>query len=310
MKRLSISIIFLITLTLSTFAQRVDGQGLKMVSEIEYSQTSPTFREKFTFQYDENNQLVRMTVFHEKKRTDEEVARICSRLTPSEKKLFMESLNTGYVLYRDFIKSKDGLSVKDYDYFNFSPLTWDIESELDGTISRITYYEEFDRGSFKKVEYNFTYERDPINNTLWLSKYNDTEMGKHRGKTSWRGTSVGTLYSEFCYKDGFIAEGHADDIGRYYTIDYNHVNDTNINLLYFFGKSYLYGGGIYMEYFTIPDWLHCRSKYFADETIKWAKYKDNPYQANYKYDERGNLIEVEELINNRLDRMIKIKYVE
>lgn len=271
-------IIFFALTSFSSFAQRLNEHGLKMVSEIEFSDKRGGGSCYLMFKYDEKDRLTRMSVYR------------------------------GGKLYRDFIKDNRGLYVKDYDDYNYSPLRWEISFDCYGNINRICVFEEFSPGSIRKDEFNFGYERDGIDDTYRLGRYSYTETGKHKGEKSWFGTSVGTLYGNFYHKEGFIVEGDGENLGRTYTIDYNHINDSNINLLYFFGRSSLYGGGMNMSYFTLTEWLPCRSKYFIDESVNWKEDED-VLQYLYKYDDNGNLMEVERIFLDYLDWELVIKYL-
>lgn len=280
MKRVIIILSLFVLLALNVNAQRVNKYGQKMVSQIEY------FQEKrsrlFTFIYDENDELIRMSVYH-KFLYDEKGIAWLNRISRKERNEQLESFPMEYKLYRDFKKDDRGLVVKDYHTYNYSPLRWEVEFDTYGNICRISNFEEYSPGSIKKDEFNFYYERNDIDNTFRLCMYNHTEMGKHKGEESWSGTSIGTSNINIFFYDGFIMTETSSDLSRIAQyknmIDFEHKNDTNVNLLYFmstYGK--LYPGGVYMEYFTLPEWLHCISKYFV-------KNKENYYD----YDEQGNL---------------------
>lgn len=272
-----ILLILFICLSFSSFAQRVNEQGLKMVSEIEFIK-DVAVSYQFKFKYNDKNKLTRMTVFEDGKP------------------------------YRDFIKDGNGLTVKNYDT-DYNPLRWEVAFDTYGNISRINVYEEFEPNAIKKVEFNLFYERDGIGNTFRLSRYSHTETSKRKGQTSWYGTTCGSTYREIFYYDGFLL---IDGVyPKYYEkykerIDYEHINDTNMNLPYFMGNSGLYGGGMDMDFFTLPEWLNCRSKYFMKYDSEITEYK-------YKYDDRGNLYNIEkwEHWDNKdyLKEEVKIKYL-
>lgn len=265
MKPIIIIIFFALT-AFSSFAQRLNEHGLKMVSEVEYAISySRTYL--FKFKYDDHNRLAQMSVYQDGK------------------------------LYRDFIKTSDGLTVKDYDDYNFSPLRWEVAFDCYGNISKIFEYEEFEPGAIKREEYQFFYERDGIGNPFRLSRYSQTETSKRKGQKSWYGTTVGTLYTEIFYKDGFIKAGYPEYFKRYAgNIDYEHINDTNINLL----RLCNFDG----FYFTLTEWIPCRSKYFEKE--HYMDSSENLYQ--YDYDAQGNLVEIR-YIPDILKKKITIKYL-
>lgn len=304
MKRVSIIVILLIIFTFSGVAQRLNEHGLKMVSEIEYQEENRSCVELIKFRYDEHNRLIRMSVYRKWIYTEAEIERMKS-WTPQERKERMEEYPTEPKLYRDFIKTSGGLTVKDYDDYNYSPLRWETAFDCYGNISSISVFEEFEPGAIRRDVYNLEYERDDIDKTFRLSRYSYTETSKRKGQKSWYGTTVGTTYRNFYHKDGFIvADKSIEDT---YSIDYEHINDTNINLLYFFGGSSLYGGGMYMSYFTLTEWLPCRSKYFIDRIIPLGDL----IKYSFGYDIDNNLISVSKIENYSLGKTekITIKYL-
>lgn len=266
MKPIVIIIFFALT-AFSSFAQRLNEHGLKMVSEIEYSDKLGGGSCHLTFKYDDHDRLAQMSVYQDGK------------------------------LYRDFIKTSDGLAVKDYDDYNYSPLRWEVAFDCYGNISKIFEYEEFEPGAIKRDEYQFFYERDGIGNPFRLSRYSHTETSKRKGQKAWYGTTVGTLYTEIFYKDGFIKAGYPQYFKRYAeNINYEHINDTHINLL----RLCNFDG----FYFTLTEWLPCRSKYF--EKDHFMDSSENLYQ--YDYDAHGNLVEIR-YIPDVLRKKITIKYL-
>lgn len=302
-----IVVVGLLLSSLCSFAQRVNEHGLKMVSEIEYLD-SRGWIYLLKFKYDESNKLSQMTVYHKCNYKEGRLDELKKRYTPSEYKEHIAAFPIEYKLYRDFIKDDNGLTVKNYDTDD-SSLRWEVAFDTYGNISRINVYEEFEPNAIKKVEFNLFYERDGIGNTFRLSRYSHTETSKRKGQTSWYGTTCGTTYREIFYYDGFLL---IDGVyPKYYEkykerIDYEHINDTNMNLPYFMGNSGLYGGGMNMDFFTLPEWLNCRSKYFMKYDSEITKYK-------YMYDDRDNLYKIEEWEhwNNKdyLKEEVKIKYL-
>lgn len=295
-----IAVLCLVLSFLCSFAQRVNEHGLKMVSEIEYLEKGRATYQ-FKFKYNDENKLTRMTVYQKWIYSDDELNRLHD-MTPHDRKEHLEEYPIEPKLYRDFIKTSEGLTVKDYDFYNYSPLRWEVAFDCYDNICKISEFEEFEPGAIKREEFNIEYERDGLDNTFRLSRYSDTETSKRKGQKSWYGTTVGTLYKEFYHKDGFLIIGDGSKLGKDYTIDYNHINDTNMNLLYF-----IVGTGLLPNYFSITEWLPCRSKYFIDESVYW---KDNDTQQyHYRYDTKGNLIEIERIFQNYLNKKISIKYL-
>lgn len=280
-------------MSVCSFAQRVNEHGLKMVSEIEYLDKGRSVNYLFKFKYDKKDRLSRMSVY-KKQLWDNEDDPFCSK---------------EYKLYRDFIKDDDGLTVKDYGSFDYSPLRWEVAFDCYGNINSISVFEEFELGAIKRDDFNFEYERDGLDNTFRLSRYSQTETSKRKGQKSWYGTTVGTLYNDVFYYDGYILlNSYPKYIERYKKqIDYDHINDTNINLIYLMGGGGLYGGGMNMAYFTLTEWLNCRSKYFMKVDSEIREYR-------YKYDDSGNISVIEEWEhwNNKdyLKSKVKIKYLE
>lgn len=292
--------LFSIIVSVVSFAQRVNEHGLKMVSEIEYLKRGRVAYQ-FKFKYNDENKLTRMTVYQKWIYSDDELKRLHD-MTPHDRKEHLEEYPIEPKLYRDFIKTSEGLTVKDYGFYNYSPLRWEITFNCYGNICKISVFEEFAPSAIKRDEFNFEYERDGIDNTFRLSRYSYTETSKRKGQKSWYGTTVGTLYYEFYHKDGFLIIGDESELGRDYTIDYNHINDTNMNLLYFIADT-----GLSPNYFTITEWLPCRSKYFIKPHSEITSY-------NYKFDDRGNLYQIEkwEHWQNKdyLKERTTIKYLE
>lgn len=305
-KQILLFFIFVLT-SLCSFAQKVNEHGLKMVSEIEYQEEYRSCVELIKFKYDEHNRLIRMSVYLKWIYTEAEIERMKS-WTPQERKEHLKEYPTEPKLYRDFIKTSDGLTVKDYGSYNYSPLRWETAFDCYGNISSISVFEEFEPGSIKRDEYQFFYERDDIDNTLRLSRHSHSETSKRKGQKSWYGTTVGTTYTEIFYKDGFLTGGYPSNFERYSKqIDYAHINDTNINLLYFFS-----GIGLVPEYFALTEWLPCRSKYFMlDRDIKEVCNRYESFivdMCRYGYDGNGNLTEIE-TISEHNKKYVRIKYL-
>lgn len=305
-KQILLFFIFVL-ISLCSFAQRVNEYGLKMVSEIEYTTKHGASVELFKFNYDEQNRLIRMSVFRKWNHSYEQIERMKS-WTAQDRKEYFETFPKEFKLYRDFVKTSEGLTVKDYDTYNYSPLRWEVTFDCYGNISKIFEYEEFAPGSIKRDEYNFEYKRDGIDNTFRLSRHSHTETGKHKGEKSWFGTSVGTLFSEILYHNGFLTGGYQSNFESYKEqIDYAHINDTNINLLYFFS-----GIGLVPEYFALTEWLPCRSKYFMlDRDIKEVCNRYESFivdMCRYGYDGNGNLTEIE-TISEHNKKYVRIKYL-
>lgn len=300
-----ILLFFILALTSRcSFAQRVNEYGLKMVSEIEYQEEYRSCIELIKFRYDEHNRLIRMSVYHKWIYTEAEIERMKS-WTLQERKEHLKEFPTEPKLYRDFIKTSDGLAVKDYGSYNYSPLRWETAFDCYGNINSISVFEEFEPGAIRRDVFNLEYERDDIDNTFRLSRYSHTETSKRQGQKSWYGTTVGTTYRNFYHKEGFTVADKS--IEETYSIDYEHINDTNINLLYFFGVSSLYGGGMYMSYFTLTEWLPCRSKYFINRIIPLGDL----IKYSFGYDRDNNLICVSKIEDYRLGKTekITIKYL-
>jgi hypothetical protein len=311
-KQILLFFIFVLT-SLCSFAQRVNEHGLKMVSEIEYQPAHCSRVELIKFRYDDHNRLIRMSVYYKWIYTEADIEGMKS-WTPQERKEHLKEFPTEPKLYRDFIRTSDGLTVKDYGTYNYSPLRWETAFDCYGNISNIAVFEEFEPGAIVKNDYNFFYERDGIGNIFRLSRYNHTETSKRRGQKSWYGTTVGTTYRELFFKDGFLITAFPSDFEKYRElIDYAHENDTNINLLPFFcTNANIYGGGMNMDWFVLTEWLPCRSKYFMLDTD--IMKVGNRYESfivdmcRYGYDGNGNLTEIE-TISEHNKKYVRIKYL-
>lgn len=270
MKRI-VLLLAVISICVSSFAQRLNKEGLKMVSEIEFIESEWNFL--FKFQYDNKDNLTRMTVYHKYIPSQ----KLSKDMSPEQYKEHVKTLPPEYVLYRDFIMDDKGLSIKNYDR---EPMTqYETVLDRDGNITSITYFDEWEIGSFRRVRHDFFYESD--GKRMWLSGYDMTEAGKRNGQNSWRDSSCGTLHYKMFYYNGFLKESYSDNQERFIKdIDYLHINDTNINLYVFpVGWGGDIFGSTFMEFLAVADWLHCRSKYFL---------KDD--KAYFDYDNKGNLI--------------------
>ena len=282
MKRIILITIFILV-AFSSFAQRLNEHGLKMVSEIEYTDNYRNTVYQFKFKYDDHDRLMRMTIY--RKWIDTEVSlKYMKSLTPQERKEYMEEFPSEFKLYRDFIKTSDGLTVKDYDYFNYSPLRWEVTFDCYDHITKICEYEEFDIGAIVRHEYQYFYERD--GDTFKVSRSSFTESFKRKGQKSWRDSSVGTIGS-----NSFPSKKNKDD-----NIDYEHINDTNINL------TRLSSFGCF--YFPLTEWIPCGNKYF--EKAFYHNPSENLY--HYNYDAQGNLIEIKH-VPDIVRQKITIKYL-
>lgn len=312
--RLIILVLFSAILHLSSYAQRVNEHGLKMVSEVEYKHPYSSSVDIIKFKYNEQNRLTQMSVYRKWIYTDEEIKRL-NRMSSQDRKEHLEEFPSSPKLYRDFIKDENGLTVKDYNSYNYSPLRWEIAFDCYENISSISVFEEFEPGAIKRDEFNFEYERDGIDNTFRMSRYSHTETSKRKGQKSWYGTTVGTLYRDVFYYDGFI---HTDCFPSQYeglkeTIDYNHINDTNINLVDIIsGIGSLYGRGLNWKYFTLTEWLPCRSKYFMlDREIRQVgdRYESVVVEmCQFEYDTKGNMVEIRTKSGDN-GVLVKLKYL-
>lgn len=308
-----IAVLCLVLSSLCSFAQRVNEHGLKMVSKVEYKPRYRSCVNIIEFKYDEKDRLTQMSVYQKWIYSDDELKRL-HNMTARDRKEHLEEYPIEPKLYRDFIKTSEGLTVKDYGFYNYSPLRWEVAFDCYGNISKISVFEEFEPSAIKRDEFNFEYERDGINNTFRLSRYSQTETGKRKGQKSWYGTTVGTLYNDVFFYDGFVnTVCNSGDVERIKEqIDYNHINDTNLNLMALIGGGSLYGGGMNMDYFTLTEWLPCRSKYFMldRELIQVSDRYKSVITERYKfeYDTKGNLIEIRTISSDK-GESLKLTYL-
>lgn len=266
--------VLLIAGTINTFAQRLNKQGLKMISEIQYTEHNGN-QYLLKFKYDVDNNLCRMTIIRNKK------------------------------MYRDFIKTSDGLTAKDYDEYNYSPLRWEASFDCYGNISKMYVYDEFERGSIKRDEYNFFYERDENDNTFRLSSFDHTETSKRSGQKSWYGTTIGrTLRKLYQSDDAYLIRENNREFLKC-RIDFNYINDTNMGLLSIINHPCEMFSYTAMDFISITEWLNCRNKYFIkpynEESAIKIKYV-------YNYDDQRNLNCIEYWDCMGLETKIEIKY--
>lgn len=280
---------------LYSYAQRVNEHGLKMVSEVEYKHPYKSLVDIIKFKYNEHNRLTQMSVYRKWIYTDEDIKRL-NGMSSQDRKEHLEEFPSSPKLYRDFIKDENGLTVKDYDSYNYNPLRWEVAFDCYENISSVSVFEEFEPGAIMRDEFNFEYEPNGDNKTFHLRRYNQTETSKRKGQKSWYGTTIGTLYRDVFYYDGFVnTYCNPNDFERIKKqIDCNHINDTNINLLALIGGGSLYGGGTNMDYFTLTEWLPCRSKYFMldrDLRLVGDRYESLIVEmCQFEYDTKGNMV--------------------
>lgn len=238
-------LVFASLMSIQTYAQRLNKHGLKMVSEVEYYYDGGN-NCLLKFKYDTNDKLSRMTVYWNGE------------------------------IYRDFIKTEKGLTLKNYedDYY------YDFVFDCYDNISKIYTYYEFEVGSVVRREYDLHYEKDEKTNTFSLISYDRTETSKRKGQNSWYGTSCGTWN---------IYVGDKKDV--------NNENDTNINLEAFHhsGGDNLFRGGA-LWFLPVTEWMNYRPRF---------KYND----IKCDYDNCNNLIQVEDWFLDKLQWKINIKYV-
>lgn len=271
MKRISVVIIFML-IVISSFAQRVNGYGLKMVSEIEYADDNDrggVYLLKFG--YDNNDRLNRMSIYRKSARLD----------------------NDSYKLYRDYKRTATGLTQKNYDEEEWVEYSFDIH----GNLSQILVFEEFEFGGMKKDEYNCFYVKDSSTGRYRLNGYDWDTSRKGKGEKSWESMTFCTTPVTIYYKDGFLTgnEGHLDNI------DYGHINDTNMDLHSFFeDANKIFNHGL-LSFLSVTEWMNCRSKYMERGGGN-GKYE-------YQYDNKGNLILIKAFVRGRQTWYVKIKYL-
>ena len=264
-------VIVIICSTLCSFAQRLNEHGLKMVSEIEYlrdARKGTIYNYKFS--YDDNNRLSRMTIYKDGK------------------------------LFRDFVKTDDGIAATDLGTDTQRPMTWEVEYDGYGNISCIVMCEEFDAGIITKNEIKYFYKWDDKEKAFCLNKSIWTQTTKEKGQTSWHGDSVGSIETtDIKIIDGFILTGKEN-----YVIDYNRPNDTNIDLNCFFDC--IGGSGT----FTMTEWGISRRKYFIDRSML-SLYQSGCFRDAFHYDDKDNLIGFERICPDAkyCEWSVKIKYV-
>lgn len=284
MKRI-ILLLAVISVCVSSFGQRLNKQGLKMVSEMECYEVYRGQHYLLKFKYDENDKLTRMTVYFKQDYTKERLEQIEKTMSPKEQEERFKEWPKEYALYRDFIMDENGFNIKDYSYsYNFK-----YETVLDcyGNVRSITYT----CGSMRN-EHKFFYESDGNGGSRNVGT-DITEAYKSANSDSWQEGSVGTL--QYRSKDKNDPE-YIKEYNR--TYDTSRVDDINMSW-----SSAFYCSDVALRFFDVPDdWSGSHPKHLP---------KDKFYK--YHYDDKGNLICIERGFwddpKPYIKKRITIKYV-
>lgn len=165
MKSVFTTVSLLISLTLTTFAQRVNEHGLKMVSEVEVFDWE---LDKILLKYNEQNRLIGMTVYKD--------------WNWSKSKYDTSTYTPNYELYAEY-NIKDGKMIcKRYDKEYRNPL-YDFKFDEWGHI--VSYNEKlldgWNKGEVVKSEYTYSYDermKRHVSTYGWFGEFANIREGK------------------------------------------------------------------------------------------------------------------------------------
>lgn len=282
-KSLKLAVIFMISTSVYSFAQRVNEHGLKMVSEVKLYSLKGGIDCNLKFEYNSTGSLIGVKCYGHNNLTEK------------------------YGLKNEYRLNNGRLIFKDYEA-DWNIYQYEFEFDWNNHITRITETPIKGQDVGSKWEMNYLYDFDTNTNSYYLSKETLRE---------WNTNTITNTYvflSDHCFgeyelRDECVLRKRVD-----YVIDKCKVNDTNLSLLDFL----IYGGisisnGI-ERYLSITEWIGKHNKYLVDT--------DNPkyHRYEYVYDKQGNLLEAylydwgkwEKYDGNYgwgIQRSIKLKYL-
>lgn len=261
-KVLSIPLILLIPF--SSFAQRINKCGQKVISEIlivhEYEgEELRNNTKKYVYTYSDNLKLKGLKYYY-------------SGFDAREGRIVKDKLREEFML-------KDNTLIRKSHDYNYSNMKWEYDFDLHGNIVKITEYSYGSDGSVAKYEYNYTYEYSKEHNWWQMVGSGWTEWYKPKnGKCFYKQELV--PYWEYCYIDGIrYDKGVSQRAIEYRREDFNFdiKNDTNIDLYRIVDR---YDTFIGIE---ATEWNRSRNEYL-EKGFSWSPYE-------YVYD-NDNLIEI------------------
>lgn len=273
MKKVIFILICLIC-SFSLFAQRLNEQGLKMVKEIIYKgyniKGELSTKKNYLFGYNKGNKMISLDIYKNGELIEAYI---------NENRTFKKYQN--YV--SDFSKHKFS-----YDMFgNITSFEYICLSEKDG------------KTPYWKHIYTFDYDYDGKTRQHRLRRVSDDYSEYKRSTKSYIDISS-RVCAEVIDIGGLYIDGSKKEGSGFYLIDYDHPNDTNMS---FYGILTSGIGYRSMDFdsLLLTEWINVRSPYFA-------KYSTDLYKLYFHYDDKGNLIQVEQREHGKLIRVIEIKY--
>lgn len=280
MKRITL-LLAVISICVSSFAQRVNEHGLKMVSEVELYNLPSGVDCNLKFEYSSKGNLIGIKCYGFNHKT--------------EKYGLMNEyqLRNGLLVFKDY---EDDWNIYQYDF----------EFDWNNNITRIIVTPTKGQDVGSKWEWSYSYDLNSLTNSYYCCKKNMREWNTN--------TQTKTFVSTYerCYeyelRDGCVISKGSNGL-----IDKSRVNDTNLSLLSFFRNGVGVSGSL-LNYIDLTEWMGFHNQYMpiTDD----SKY----YRYEYIYDEKGNMSEVFlyewgkwKKLNSELgwgiQRSIKLKYL-
>lgn len=260
----------------SSFAQRVNSYGQKVISEIliihEYEgEELRNNTKKYVYTYSDDLKLKGLKYYY-------------SGFDAREGRIVKDKLQEEFIL-------KDNTLTRKSHVYEYSDMKWEYDFDLYGNIAKITTYSYGSDGSVAKYEYNYTYEYSKEHNWWQMAGSGWTEWYKPKNSKCFYKQELAP-YWEYCYIDGirYDKDTYFKDGVKYFKdevpqtnieyrrefFDFDIKNDTNIDLYRIVDRNDIFIG------IEATEWNRSRNEYLGKST--WHTYE-------YIYD-NDNLIEI------------------
>ena len=255
-------------------AQRLNEHGLKMVKQFTihgYRDGQPSDTTKYVFGYDDHNRMISLDIM-----CDEEVS-------------------------ASYMKKNNAITKYENLFSEYGEAKFTVDNNGNITSFEYVYLDKEDGKPDWKNIYTFDYEFDNTTNQYRLSRVSNDYSEYKRSTKSFIDISS-SVYAEVIDIGGLYINGSKGKGGGFYVIDYDHPNDTNMSFYAILTSSIGFMDAA-LDSLLLTEWINVRSSYFA-------KYTTDLYKLNFRYDDKGNLIQIDKIFRGRLSWTINIEYLE
>lgn len=257
-------ILLSLNLSLTSFSQRLNDLGEKMVKEFTYKSYNNKGEvsrcDRYVYDYDQNDRMISLKIYDK-----------------------ANNLRESY--------ANDGRKVS---YFNYMTDHCKTNFTLD-RYGNIT--------SFEFIEFDYIDEKTPVWKTEYLYEYvYEEEFKAFRLKRFLDiGYDYSLSKKQFIKHETFIERGIILKDGIYkgtiddsvcldweYKGDYDHPNDTNMSFYMLLGTNLGYDS-LYTDPLLNTEWINVKSPYFP------TRKQYNGYTYEYVYDSKGNIVKIKNI---------------